>query len=464
MCRLIERQSLASLAREAPCPYQPIGYDVDFRKEHSVLRCMIMARNRKEARDLFANLPIPDATEDEEPGRLYRHMSLEEQANVIDLKIYGTKKQKSIDRILNNSIFRSIFVHSNMCPWCGLTMEIKGLESYLSHINEDHKNLWTSAFSCPACMGTTFCNRDTYTGHWQKAHLPGMALMCVYNELNVGPRLEMGLALSTWLHMCKLLGVTPEKGPELPRFATAWGGYMPRDQNHKELLQEIRLEQDKWLPEGLRSDRLAKPTKKPIPAHVRRQGMVYSLDSPRREEDQPPAPRRSMMAAEDEWATVCRANKGKGIPGRENTKGTASRPPGASQPPARQPAVPQPRGQQQQQAAKPRQAPVVPQPSAPEYEDWAEPLPYDPEDPLGLQPRPDSRHSVMDMSEPSGPPADPFMEKMENFFRSDPMPPYNPGPVHVQMDGVVAEDDDMEGSVHLATEAVEEVEDEFSNL
>jgi len=356
-------------------------------------------------------------------------------------------------------------------------MEIKGLESYLSHINEDHKNLWTSAFSCPACMGTSICTIDTFAGHWQKAHLPGLALLCVYNKVNVGPRLEMGLVLSAWLHMCRLLGVTPEKGPEPDRFATAWGGYMPREEIHKELLKEIRLEQDKWLPEGLRSEMLAKPAKRPIPAHVRQQGMVYSLDSPRRDEDpkQTQAPRghASRMAAEDEWATVCRANKGKSIPGRDSTKGTAGRPPGAMQPPARQPTVPQPRGQQQQQMVKPRPAPVVPQPSAAEFEDadWADqsagdfnPVPYNPEDPLGLQSRPDSRHSNMDMSEPSGPPVDYYLEKMENFFRSDPMPPYHPGPVHVQMDGVVAGDDDMEGSVHLATEAVEEVEDEFSNL
>ena len=246
--RLVQRTPLSSVSRGAAKMFMPPAANVDLVKNPTVLKAIMAQVSRAE----YVN-KIPRYTEDAGPENqedLCRFPPVEMQRHSIDVK---AREGMTIDEIINNSALTSPYYGDMMCCFCCNTIKCRDISDVYTHLIERHKKLQKSWFSCPACLSCVVLDWTSYTNHWLRYHSSCLALMVVLDEANVSPRLCFGLALHSWIVMCRLMNIRPEDGMnaevEAPILRSAIGGYAEKASFEAvQLVEAIREDQTEYLP------------------------------------------------------------------------------------------------------------------------------------------------------------------------------------------------------------------------
>jgi len=186
--KLCRRQPLAKLERDLPMPYHPFLAEVNLDEHKHILRAVLVCLSKKETIPFYASLQESYKTERSCLEDWPRFASFEEQQKVIDIKLAGYVNAVSLDSILSNSIHCAPFVGAHLCPWCANMLISYGIHDLVQHIIRDHKVLQESSFSCPSCLGTSFCTWKEWMPHWHRYHAAGAALVVVLNDIAVHTR------------------------------------------------------------------------------------------------------------------------------------------------------------------------------------------------------------------------------------------------------------------------------------
>ena len=170
-----------------------------------------------------------------------------------------TGDQISLEDILSNSVHCAPFWSLSICPYCAERVDVASITCWIDHFASVHRSLFTSSFTCPACVGIKVCTYGTYVQHWDEYHARSLAMLVVLDETNVSARLGCGLALASLMMSMERFKLNVETmqqvNPEQTSMITAFGGYVPATANAKELAMEIRKIQMSMLPGDWRTER-----------------------------------------------------------------------------------------------------------------------------------------------------------------------------------------------------------------
>ena len=108
-----------------------------------------------------------------------------------------TGDQISLEDILSNSVHCAPFWSLSICPYCAERVDVASITCWIDHFASVHRSLFTSSFTCPACVGIKVCTYGTYVQHWDEYHARSLAMLVVLDETNVSARLGCGLALAS---------------------------------------------------------------------------------------------------------------------------------------------------------------------------------------------------------------------------------------------------------------------------
>jgi hypothetical protein len=181
--RILQRQSLAQLARDTPRLWRQPYSDIPLLNRVNLLLGLIAQVAKQEFSRFVANFESEEGLSTEQQDFRFPDKSTQEQCPDIGLR-HDTARPL-LDTILNNSVFVAPFRGLYCCPYCPKEtnkLRAKGITSLITHLAEHHKKLLTAWFSCPACVATTIVDWDTYIQHYQRHHEQGAALMVVLDE------------------------------------------------------------------------------------------------------------------------------------------------------------------------------------------------------------------------------------------------------------------------------------------
>jgi hypothetical protein len=163
------------------------------------------------------------------------------------------------EEILSNSVHRAPFWYLSICVYCGQRVDVTSITSWIQHFMSLHRRLFTSIFTCPACIGIRVMNRAEFLTHWETVHARTLGLIVVCDESNVSPRLATGLALTAALKTVESLQLDPTEiilvVDEPVYNVTRHGGYAPATSDPRALANEVRLAQGRDLPGDWRSEK-----------------------------------------------------------------------------------------------------------------------------------------------------------------------------------------------------------------
>ena len=246
--RLILRTPLACVSRRPAKAYTPQPAKVDLAKKLVVLKAVMAQISRQE---YLAKIPRYNEDSGPQDGdELCRFLPAEWQQKSIDVK---ARDKMTVDEILNNSVFASLYYGDIMCSFCCNMIVTRDIADVMAHLVNRHKKLVRSWFSCPVCISTTITDWNSFSNHWLRYHSSCLGLIVVLEGANIAARLSMGLALHTWISSCKLMKVWLQENMdsevEAPLMRSAIGGYTEKDLYEAEQLAEaIRDDQTEFLP------------------------------------------------------------------------------------------------------------------------------------------------------------------------------------------------------------------------
>ena len=79
-----------------------------------------------------------------------------------------TGDQISLEDILSNSVHCAPFWPLSICPYCTERVDVASITCWIDHFASVHRSLFTSSFTCPACVGIKVCTYGTYVQHWDE--------------------------------------------------------------------------------------------------------------------------------------------------------------------------------------------------------------------------------------------------------------------------------------------------------
>lgn len=259
--KLMRRQSLAKLEREAPHPFKVWGAEVDYQARPDVLKAVLLQVYRKETSCFYKSLPTSDKHEDSSLEDWPRFHSKEEQQQTMESRLAGWTNYVSMDSILNNSVMVAPWWGPVLCSWCGGIVVLTGIQDVIAHIVMVHRPLQEGIFSCPSCIGVSIVSFKSWEQHWAQYHAAASACLIVLNETACHARYAWGIGLSAVVSMTNLLSInlaSHSDGREIETHVTAYGGFAPSSVKRRALMKAIKEKQEELLPESMREAK-AKP-------------------------------------------------------------------------------------------------------------------------------------------------------------------------------------------------------------
>ena len=111
----------------------------------------------------------------------------------------------SVEDILSNSALCTPFDGVHQCFLCDDRLEISDIADIITHLATKHLRDLAAAFSCPTCLVVHIVDASTFGAHWRMHHANKTAFICILQETNIGPRMQMGMALRSLLATMSVL-------------------------------------------------------------------------------------------------------------------------------------------------------------------------------------------------------------------------------------------------------------------
>jgi len=249
--RLIRRQPLGRLQRDAPKFFKPWGAEVNMMERPDLLRALLVHSDRSE---YCAFLRAWDNPEDESTeGRNWaRFPSKQDQARSVDLHLAGWVHPVTVEEVMQDAVHIAPLWGPHLCGFCGTIVDVVGLPDLLNHLMTFHRRLKDSIFTCPSCLGVTTLTWVQFARHFGEAHAPATPLMMVLNEISSHTRMNWGIAmvaLVTIQDASKWPMRAEEEEPS--QYVSAWGGFLPLPNKGPTLTKMVKAAQNSLLPSGL---------------------------------------------------------------------------------------------------------------------------------------------------------------------------------------------------------------------
>lgn len=231
----------------------PLYSNVDVRKQPFLLRALSAHMRRPDYSLISSNMneSSPPSGTHSDQFLNFRFQTINRESLDADVQAFPDSIVNA-DVILANYPLMQPFFGQQSCSYCHDVVKVTEPRSYLSHLLENHLEIFNFTFSCPACMGISLHSRKSFQDHFTKIHAPNSSFVNLCTEHALGIRYQHAILINFLVEMCNQFPTVLASVETVSDYfyASAIGGYTSGDSEF--LHQSIVDKQMSDVPEKLK--------------------------------------------------------------------------------------------------------------------------------------------------------------------------------------------------------------------